>query len=49
MVTKKDLKKAVKEMGKSDSKKPEQPTKKLTTKERMNRIVEGNDAGYHLK
>jgi len=49
MVTKAELKKAVKEMGKSDSKKSEKPAKKLTTKERMNRIVEGDDAGYHLK
>jgi len=48
MVTKKEFKKAVKEMGESDSKKPNNPTKKLTTKERMNRIVEGNDPGYHL-
>ena len=48
MVTKSELKKAVKEMGKSDSKKPKQSTKKLTTKERVNRIVEGDDPGYHL-
>ena len=48
MVTKSELKKAVKEMGKSDSKKPKQSAKKLTTKERVNRIVEGNDPGYHL-
>ena len=42
------LKKAVKAMEKSDSKKPEKSVKKLTTKERVNRIVEGNDPGYHL-
>ena len=48
MVTKAELKKAVKTMEKSDSKKPEKPVKKLTTKDRMNRIVEGNDPGYHL-
>ena len=48
MVTKAELKKAVKEMEKFDSKKPEKPVKNLTTKERMNRIVEGNDPGYHL-
>ena len=49
MVTKAELKKAVKTMEKSDSKKPEKPVKKLTTKERMNRIVEGDDSGYHLQ
>tara|TARA_R100000656_G_scaffold58611_2_gene45724 strand:- start:96 stop:245 length:150 start_codon:yes stop_codon:yes gene_type:complete len=49
MVTKTELKKAVKEMEKSDRKKPKDITKKLTTKDRMNRIVEGDDAGYHLK
>ena len=48
MVTKAELKKAVKTMGKSDSKKPEKSAKKLTTKDRVNRIVEGNDPGYHL-
>ena len=48
MVTKAELKKAVKAMEKSDSKKPEKSVKKLTTKERVNRIVEGNDPGYHL-
>ena len=48
MVTKAELKKAVKTMGKSDNKKPEKPAKKLTTKDRVNRIVEGNDPGYHL-
>jgi len=48
MVTKAELKKAVKTMEKSDSKKPEKSVKKLTTKERVNRIVEGNDPGYHL-
>ena len=48
MVTKSDLKKAIKAMEKSDSKKPEKSVKKLTTKDRMNRIVEGNDPGYHL-
>jgi len=48
MVTKAELKKAVKAMEQSDSKKPEKPVKKLTTKDRMNRIVEGDDPGYHL-
>ena len=48
MVTKAELKKAVKAMEKSDNKKPEKSVKKLTTKDRMNRIVEGNDPGYHL-
>ena len=48
MVTKAELKKAVKDMEKSDSKKPEKSVNKLTTKDRMNRIVEGNDPGYHL-
>ena len=48
MVTKAELKKAVQVMEKSDSKKPEKPVKKPTTKDRMNRIVEGNDPGYHL-
>ena len=49
MVTKAELKKAVKEVEKSDRKKTDQPSNKLSTKERMNRIVEGSDAGYHLK
>ena len=48
MVTKAELKKAVKAMEKSDSKKPEKSVNKLTTKDRVNRIVEGNDPGYHL-
>jgi len=48
MVTKAELKKAVKEMEKSDRKNPQTPPKTLTTKERMNRIVEGDDPGYHL-
>ena len=48
MVTKAELKKAVKAMEKSDSKKSEKSAKKLTTKDRMNRIVEGNDPEYHL-
>ena len=48
MVTKAELKKAVKTMEKSDSKKPEKPVKKLSTKDRVSRIVEGNDPGYHL-
>ena len=49
MVTKAELKKAIQVMEKSDSKKPEKSTKKQTTKDRMNRIVEGNDPGYHLR
>ena len=48
MVTKAELKKAVKAMEKSDNKKAEKPVKNLTTKDRMNRIVEGDDPGYHL-
>ncbi len=48
MVTKSDLKKAIKAIEKSDSKKPEKSVKKLTTKDRVNRIVEGDDPGYHL-
>ena len=48
MVNKAGLKEAIKGMEKSDSKKPKDSSKKLTTKERMNRIVEGNDPGYHL-
>ena len=48
MVTKSELKKAIKSVEKSERKKPDNPTKKLTTKERVNRIVEGNDPGYHL-
>ena len=48
MVTKAELKKAVKSMERSDSKKTEKSVKKLTTKDRVNRIVEGNDPGYHL-
>ena len=48
MVTKAELKKAVKSMEKSDSKKSEKSVKKLTTKERENRIVDGNAPGYHL-
>ena len=48
MVTKAELKKAVQAMEKSDNKKPEKSVKKQTTKDRMNRIVEGNDPGYHL-
>ena len=48
MVTKAELKNAVKAMEKSDSKKPEKSVKKPTTKDRMNRIVEGNDPEYHL-
>jgi len=48
MVTKSDLKKAIKDMEKGGSKKPKDSPKKLTTKERMNRIVEGDDPGYHL-
>jgi hypothetical protein len=48
MVTKAGLKKSTKSTEKSDSKKPEKPVKNLTTKERMSRIVEGNDPGYHL-
>jgi hypothetical protein len=49
MVTKSDFQKAVKSMEESDSKKSEKPVKKLTTKERMNKIVEGNDPEYHLR
>ena len=49
MVIKAELKKAVKAMEKSDSKKPEKSVNKLTTKDRVNRIVEGNDPGYHLQ
>ena len=48
MVTKAELKKAVQGMEKSGRKTPEKSVKKLTTKERVNRIVEGNDPGYHL-
>ena len=48
MVTKAELKEAIKVMEKSDSKNPKDSPKKLNTKERMNRIVEGNDPGYHL-
>ena len=48
MVTKAGLKKSTKSTEKSDSKKPEKPVKKLTTKDRMNRIVEGDDPGYYL-
>tara|TARA_R100000789_G_scaffold99575_1_gene106513 strand:+ start:167 stop:313 length:147 start_codon:yes stop_codon:yes gene_type:complete len=48
MVTKAELKKAVRSMEKSGSKKPKNSPKKLSTKERMNRIVDGNDSGYHL-
>jgi len=48
MVTKADLKKAIKAVEKSESKKSDNSTKKLTTKDRVNRIVEGDDPGYHL-
>ena len=49
MVTKTELKEAIKSMENSDSKKPKSASKKRSTKERMNRIVEGNDPVYHLK
>ena len=49
MVTKEELKKAIKEMEESESKKPDTSNKQSSLKQRVKRIAEGDDPGYHLK
>jgi len=49
MVTKEELKKAIKEVEKSESKKPETSRQTLTLKQQVKRIAEGDNPEYHLK
>tara|TARA_R100000656_G_scaffold82451_2_gene60329 strand:- start:108 stop:257 length:150 start_codon:yes stop_codon:yes gene_type:complete len=49
MTLKKEFKKAVKEMENNTSGKPNSTKKPPSLKERVNRIVEGNDPRYHLR
>ena len=48
MVSKKDLKKAIKDLEKEESKKSSKK-KPPSLKERVNRIAEGNDPRYYLQ
>ena len=48
MVSKKDLKKAIKDLEKEEPKKPNKK-KPPSLKERVNRIAEGNDPRYYLQ
>ena len=48
MVSKEDLKKAIKDLEKKESPKPSKK-KPPSLKERVNRIAEGNDPRYHLQ
>ena len=49
MTIKKEFQQAVKDIEKASLKKPSPTAKPDSLKERMSRIVEGDDPGYHLR